>query len=199
MIRAINGFTPNGNISNPIAEFWQNTAPARRIDGTLLQNGDLWKKVGQEQTEWEGTQWVGDLKEVAINAPVNLTVTTSNSGISYAFGNTKILLKAFIVIGRVEAVPVDPAADYWSFELRTSNGISVVALSPSVSVNNQNVAYIAQRNLYYLVPLNQVVNFSAAINNTSNPRGFATEFTRFGVAPTLSRVSAFVQYRTIYE
>jgi hypothetical protein len=73
MIRAINGFTPNGTLSNTIAEFWQDTAPAQRINGTPLVVGDLWKKVGQEQAEWDGTNWISPFKYLSSASVFNAT------------------------------------------------------------------------------------------------------------------------------
>lgn len=100
MIRAINGFTPNGNISNNIAQFWQDTAPIRRIDGSALITGDLWKKTGREQAEWDGTRWVGTEFSLANLYTNSAVVNGANADILLVRNGANILITRIAFVSR---------------------------------------------------------------------------------------------------
>ena len=148
--------------------------------------------------EWDGTNWVGALQQhqILILGTGNSTAGSGNS--FYPIGN-KILLKKYEITGRVEAAPANSATDYWTFSLSELTGGSPSPLSPAVSVNNQNISYTAFANLYVAASLNQIVDYSVAVNNTGNRRGFYPIWAKNGAAPNITAVSFSIQYRIIYE
>jgi hypothetical protein len=196
--RSLSSVLPNGTLINGVANFYTATKPTTRVDGSALVIGDVWKKAGQESSEWDGTQWVGNLRQFLI-LTASISSTTSSNNAFYPLGS-KISLKKFEATGRVEAAPAAPANDYWTFDLTLSAGGGSTALGSPVSINNQNVAYTAFDSLALSVATNQVVDFSGAINDSpSLARGFFVTWTKSGAAPNLTGVSFSIQYRIIYE
>jgi hypothetical protein len=189
---------PNGVLISDVANFYTNTKPTTRVDGTALVVGDLWKKVGQDLAEWDGTQWVGDLQSQLVFSVGSINSSTSSSSSFFPLGN-KIVLKKFEATGRVDGSSPNPATDYWSFAITRSNGGGAGSLPLPVSVNNQNVAYTANRNLALSVTTNQVIDFSGAINNSELTRGFFVSWTKFGAAPNCASITFSIQYRIVYE
>ena len=138
MIRAINGFLPNSILINAVANFYQSTAPTTRIDGSALVIGDLWKKAGQEQAEWDGTNWISPFKYLSANGITgssNATflpllipglVTSDTSA-----ANIKIIYQRFFT--SLAGGTLD-ATNNWSIEPRYSvyTGNQFVTASPFV-------------------------------------------------------------------
>ena len=190
------GILPNGVLINGVANFYTSTLPTTRVDGSVLVIGDTWKKPGQELAEWDGTQWVGGLKQFEITS-TTVSVSSASSKNFNPIGN-KIIITEYEIIARVETLTPNPATDFWTFTLSRTAGGSTIGFSPAVTVNNQGITYAALNNLFLSVPVNQIVDFSGAIDNTTNSRGIAVGFTRGGVAPVLGGCSFSISYRLIY-
>jgi hypothetical protein len=175
MIKAINGFTPNGNISNAIAEFWQNTAPAQRIDGTPLVIGDLWKKAGQEQAEWDGTNWISPFKYLSASSTAVATnsyflpvavpfLVTSDTPIA----NIKIIYQRFFT--GIAGATLD-ATNNWSIEPRyRSISGSDVSLAATFLYNNTSFSGRYQLLVSGLVvPVSTLSTIQVALTRNSAP------------------------------
>jgi hypothetical protein len=188
----------NGALIGGVANFYTETKPITRVDGTPLVVGDIWKKVGQDLAEWDGTQWVGALQSRLIFTVGSINSSTGSSASFFPLGS-KIVLKKFEVIGRVDGATINPSADYWTFTLIGSGGGSTNPLPSTVSISNQGFTYIANRNLALSAITNQVIDFSGTINGSELIRGFFVSWTKFGSAPNCTSIVFTIQFRVIYE
>lgn len=60
MQRSLNGFIPNGFISNNVATFYQSSPPTTRVGGAALVAGDRWwNTTNNVDCFWNGTYWLG--------------------------------------------------------------------------------------------------------------------------------------------